>query len=251
MKNNIIIIVITVVITILAVLGVQFLLQNSDETKLSGNKEQVNNVEIQEDEKNNVEAEYVENIVEGTVENTQNNNEVISENTNVSENTTQIEEQENDDISQMLDDLEDKSQDVVEVEEQPIDMGMMENYQIVGMLRIPDINLEYPVLEKATVDSLKLSIALSYGELNEADNSVIWGHFSHFENLTQLEVGDTIYVKDPTNRELTYEILEKKDVSKDDVSYYTTKIEGKKALALQTGSNLPENRFVIIAAEKK
>ena len=250
MKKNIIIIVITMIITVFAVLGVQFLLQQVEETKLSGNQEQVNNIETQEDEKNNVDSEYVENIVEEVVENTQNNNEVISENTNVSENTTQIEEQENDDRSQMLDALEDISQDVVEVEEEQINMGMMEDYQIVGMLRIPDINLEYPILENVTRRSLELSVAVAYGELNEATNTVIYGNAgSHFKNLPQLDIGDTIYAKDSTNREIAYEILEKKYVN--DASYFTTKIEGKKALSLQTGGTSIENRFVIIAAEKK
>lgn len=256
MKKNIIIIVITALITILAVLGVQFLLQQTEETKLNANQEQVNNVETQEDEKNNVESEYVENIVEEVVENTQNNNEIVSENINVSENTDvseniiQTEEQENDDKEQISENLSDKNQ--VVVEEQSGNMGMMGDYQIVGMLKIPDIHLEYPVLENVTKYSLELSPAVAYGELNEASNTVIYGNAgSHFKNLTQLDIGDTIYAKDSTNREIAYEILEKKYVNANDASYFTTKIEGKKAISLQTGGTSIENRFVIIAAEKK
>ena len=81
---------------------------------------------------------------------------------------------------------------------------MMEDYEIMGSIKIPKTGVELPVLDKVTIRSLELSVSIAYGPgLNEPGNTIIFGHnyrnglfFSNNKNLTN---GDKIYITDKTN----------------------------------------------------
>ena len=53
----------------------------------------------------------------------------------------------------------------------------IEGYKVVGIINIPKINIEYPILEKTNKESLKLSITKFWGEkINQKGNVVLAGH---------------------------------------------------------------------------
>ena len=53
----------------------------------------------------------------------------------------------------------------------------MGGYKVVGIIRIPKIDLEYPILEKTNKESLNISITKFWGnEINEIGNVTLAGH---------------------------------------------------------------------------
>ena len=68
-------------------------------------------------------------------------------------------------------------------------------------MTIPEIDFEYPILEKVTKNSIETAVAFLYGTgINQPGNSVIVGHNYRnglfFSNIHKLENGDKIYIKD-------------------------------------------------------
>lgn len=59
---------------------------------------------------------------------------------------------------------------------QTIDVEMG-GYKVVGIIKIPKIDLEYPILEKTNKESLNISITKFWGnEINEIGNVTLAGH---------------------------------------------------------------------------
>lgn len=53
----------------------------------------------------------------------------------------------------------------------------MGGYKVVGIIKIPKIDLEYPILEKTNKESLNISITKFWGnEINEIGNVTLAGH---------------------------------------------------------------------------
>ncbi|MBO5412994.1 MAG: sortase [Clostridia bacterium] len=53
----------------------------------------------------------------------------------------------------------------------------MGGYKVVGIIKIPEIDLEYPILEKTNKESLNISITKFWGnEINEIGNVTLAGH---------------------------------------------------------------------------
>ena len=76
-------------------------------------------------------------------------------------------------------------------------------YTTVGTMKIPKINLEYPILEKLSTQSLATSIVALYpsaDNINQPGNTVIIGHNYRnglfFSNLKKLSNGDKVYITD-------------------------------------------------------
>lgn len=50
-------------------------------------------------------------------------------------------------------------------------------YKVIGIIKIPEIELEYPILEKTNTESLNISITKFWGnEINEIGNVTLAGH---------------------------------------------------------------------------
>ena len=50
-------------------------------------------------------------------------------------------------------------------------------YKVIGIIKIPKIELEYPILEKTNTESLNISITKFWGnEINEIGNVTLAGH---------------------------------------------------------------------------
>lgn len=76
-----------------------------------------------------------------------------------------------------------------------------ENSEVVGVLRIPIIELEQPVLKGATEHNLNLSVATvePTGKPGADGNFALAGHNSrtygrHFNRLAELKIGDELFV---------------------------------------------------------
>lgn len=129
-------------------------------------------------------------------------------------------------------------------------------YNAVGTIRIPAINLNYPILEKATAKSIEVSVAMIYGPgPNQIGNTVIVGHNyrngSFFGNNDRLKLGDKVYIKDSTGREIKYNIYNIYTTSPDDGDYMIRDTNGKREVSLSTCTDNSKERLIIWAVEEE
>lgn len=132
----------------------------------------------------------------------------------------------------------------------------MENYEVMGTIEIPKTGIEYPVLERVTVRSIEMAVAIAYGPgLNEVGNTVIYGHNYRnglfFSDNKKLSNGDKIYITDRYGEKVTYEIYNVYQTTQSDASYFTRDTEGRREISLQTCTDDGSGRIIIWAAEKQ
>lgn len=144
-----------------------------------------------------------------------------------------------------------------EVEEttQRID-AEMEGYKVVGIIKIPKIDLEYPILEKTNVESLNISVTKFWGnEINEIGNVTLAGHNNlsgvMFGKIDKLVNGDIIELTDIQNITLKYEVFDTKVIDPNDISCILPIEEGRREVTLITCTNGRANRFIVKAKEIK
>ena len=134
---------------------------------------------------------------------------------------------------------------------------MMEDYEVLGSIKIPKTKVELPVLDNVTKRSLELSVGIAYGPgLNEPGNTIIFGHnyrnglfFSNNKNLSQ---GDKIYITDKYNNTVKYVIYNIYETTQDDASYMQREVpEGVREISLQTCTDDSSGRIIIWAREER
>jgi LPXTG-site transpeptidase (sortase) family protein len=140
------------------------------------------------------------------------------------------------------------------------------DYEIKGTISIPKTGIEYPILEKVTVDSLAQSVAIldivSSDELNEnvkdlnvaGSNALILGHNYRnglfFSDNDKLENGDKIKIKDQTGTTVTYTIYEMFYTSANDISFMERAIDvNTREITLQTCNDDSSQRLIIQARD--
>lgn len=126
--------------------------------------------------------------------------------------------------------------------------------KVVGIIKIPKIELEYPVLENTSKESLNLSITKFWGnKINEIGNVSLAGHNNlngtMFGKIKKLEVGDIIELTDIQNVTLKYQIFKKYVINPNDISCILPEKEGAKEVTLITCTNGNKNRLVLKARE--
>ena len=131
----------------------------------------------------------------------------------------------------------------------------MEDYEVMGKIEIPKTGVEYPVLERVTVRSIEIAVAIAYGPgLNEVGNTVIYGHNYRnglfFSNNKKLSNGDKIYITDKYGEKVTYEIYNIYQTTANDATYFTRDTEGRREISLQTCTDSGNGRIIIWAVEK-
>ena len=144
---------------------------------------------------------------------------------------------------------------------------LVDNFEVKGILSIPKINLECNILKQATASALEVapgilgisqceSILRVVEELNVCGtNIVIIGHNfrneEHFSNLKNLEVGDTIFVKDEYGQNVEYVVYKKYLTDVSDVSYFEKELNiNKRELTLVTMSDDATQRLIVLAKDK-
>ena len=127
-------------------------------------------------------------------------------------------------------------------------------FEVAGTIRIPKIDLSYPVLEDLSKSALENSVVLIYGAgLNQVGNSVIIGHNyrngQFFSNLKKVTEGDKVYIKDNTGVEKTYTIYKRFTTYPEDTSFYQRDTNGKAEVTLSTCTDDSSERLIILAKE--
>lgn len=99
--------------------------------------------------------------------------------------------------------------------------------EVVGLLKIPDINSELAIIEGTDPDELEKGVGHYKGSYYPGENGqiVLSGHRDTvFRSLGELELGDELTMKMPFG-EHTYNIVETKIVEADDLSIITLQNE--------------------------
>lgn len=126
-------------------------------------------------------------------------------------------------------------------------------FEVVGYIRIPRTEINYPILKPMTNKSLEASVALEYtmGGVNKVGNTTISGHnyknAQFFANNYRIQIGDSIFIKDMTGQELKYDVYDIKELSESDKSFVQRNTNGAIEVTLSTCTDNVINRIVIFA----
>lgn len=159
----------------------------------------------------------------------------------VAEVKTQIENQE----------TTDSNQDETQKKEVAVEY---KGYNVVGMIKIPKIDIEYPILDQTTTESMKVSITKFWGNnVNDIGNFSMAGHNyldgTMFGKTKKLELGDIIEMTDLTGKTIEYEIFDKYVIDPNDVECVKSVDSNTREITLITCTNGRKNRLIIKARE--
>lgn len=126
--------------------------------------------------------------------------------------------------------------------------------KVIGLIEIPAIDLEYPILEKTTKLAMATSISRYYGgEINEYGNVSLAGHNNYsgtmFGRNKDLKKGDDVLLTDLTGNTLRYEIYDIFVTHPDDTEVLETKDKTIREVTLITCKNGRSERLIIKAKE--
>lgn len=129
-----------------------------------------------------------------------------------------------------------------------------QEYYTMAIVKIPSIDVEYPVLNTTTDELLKISPTKFWGpEPNEVGNFCIVGHNyrnkKFFSKVPTLENGEIIELTDLTGRTIRYSVYDKYVVSPDDVACTSQVTDGRKDITLITCTNDSKQRVIVKATE--
>lgn len=86
----------------------------------------------------------------------------------------------------------------------------VDGYDYYGVIALPSINIELPLLSEWDYNRLKKGPCIYYGSIEE-NNLVICGHSyrTHFKYLSKLEIGHHIVIADLNGNKYVYEVVDK------------------------------------------
>ena len=133
-------------------------------------------------------------------------------------------------------------------------------YKVIGIVKIPKINIEYPILEIGNIDPesakapMKLSIIKYWGEnVNDYGNLSIAGHNNKdgtmFGKIKKLEIGDIVELTDLKGQMIQYSIYDIFVTDPNDVSILLAKYESVREVTLITCTNGNKQRLILKAKE--
>ena len=163
--------------------------------------------------------------------------------------TQELYEEKNEEIVEVFSQTEEK------IDEQGLSIIEFEGFKVIGIIKIPAIDLEYPILEKTTKLTMATSISrFSGGEVNEYGNISLAGHNNYsgtmFGKNKNLKLNDKILLTDLTGRTIEYEIYDIFVTDPNDTKILETKDETKREVTLITCKNGRSERLIIKAREK-
>ena len=133
-------------------------------------------------------------------------------------------------------------------------------YKVIGIVKIPKINIEYPILDIGDIDPesakapMKISIIKYWGEnVNDYGNLSIAGHNNKsgtmFGKTKKLEIGDIVELTDLTGQTIQYSIYDSFVTDPNDVSILLPKDENIREVTLITCTNGNKQRLILKAKE--
>lgn len=137
-------------------------------------------------------------------------------------------------------------------EEQKLTASDGTTYYTIGVINIPSINVNYPILSTYTDELLKIAPCKFHGpNPNEVGNLCIAGHnyrnSKFFSKVPNLQLGDAIEITDLSGRMLTYTVYDKFIVNPDELACTSQLTNGKKEITLITCTNDNKQRHIIKA----
>ena len=126
---------------------------------------------------------------------------------------------------------------------------------MIGILEIPEINQELPIIGKWSYDLLKISICRYKGpDPNEDGNLVLIGHNyksgAHFGDLDKLSVGSEVFLTNTkTGERIRYEVYQVKHIAPDAFSALKS-YHGDAGLTLMTCRSNGTNRLLLRCEQK-
>ena len=133
-------------------------------------------------------------------------------------------------------------------------------YKVLGIIKIPKINIEYPIIEIGDIDPesakkpMKLSIIKYWGEnVNDYGNLSIPGHNNKdgtmFGKTKKLQIGDIVELTDLYGQTIQYSIYDIFVTDPNDVSILLPKDELIREVTLITCTNGNKQRLILKAKE--
>ena len=132
-----------------------------------------------------------------------------------------------------------------------------EGHKVIGIIKIPAIELEYPILEQTTQETMNISISRYWGgDINSYGNVSLAGHnnkitLTMFGKNKDLKHGDSIFLTDLKNNTVEYKIYDIFTTDPDDVNILKTTDENIREVTLITCTNGRANRLITKAKEVK
>lgn len=138
----------------------------------------------------------------------------------------------------------------------------MQGYEVIGIIKIPKIEIEYPILAIETTNPeetkvpMKIAIVRYWGgNVNDYGNLSIAGHNNYdgtmFGKTKKLETGDIIELTDLNKQTISYEIYSKFVTNPNDVSILKTEDNTVREVTLITCTNGNKERLILKAREVK
>lgn len=131
-------------------------------------------------------------------------------------------------------------------------------YETIGIVKIPKININYPILAQTTnVELMKVSPYKFWGaNPNEVGNLCIIGHNYRrkgvfFSDVPSLVVGDIVEIQDLSQRTVQYEVYDIHTVDPNDRSDTTQYTNGRREVTLITCTDDAKQRVIVKCTEKK
>ena len=136
----------------------------------------------------------------------------------------------------------------------------LNGYDVIGKVKIPKINIEYPILNIETSNPEETKVPMRYGivkywggNVNDYGNLSIAGHNNYngtmFGKTKNLEIGDIVELTDLTNRTIQYKINDIFITDPNDVSILKTEDETVREVTLITCTNGNKERLILKARE--
>ena len=152
-------------------------------------------------------------------------------------------------------DLELPNNNVIDIETNNTEAEIeIDGYKVLGIIRIPKIDLEYPILNETNKISMKKSITKFWGpNLNTVGNLTLAGHNNKdgtmFGKVKKLNIGDIIEIEDLYKNTVKYEIFDMYVIEPNDVSCVESVDANTKEVTLITCTNGNKNRLITKARE--
>ncbi len=131
-----------------------------------------------------------------------------------------------------------------------------EDYTIEATVRVPRLDIEYPVISETSESLLKISVNKYWGPSpNEIGNYCIVGHNykskKMFGRLSEVVSGDIIELEGVNGKTVKYSVYDKYTVDPDDTACTSQLTNGRREVTLITCTNYGTQRLVVKAREIK
>lgn len=146
------------------------------------------------------------------------------------------------------------------VEIQDNETVQLKGYNVIGIVNIPKINIQYPILAIETSNPEETKEPMRYGivkywggNVNDYGNLSIAGHNNYngtmFGKTKQLEIGDIVELTDLSKTTMQYEIYDIFVTNPNDVSILATNDETIREVTLITCTNGNRERLILKAKQ--